>query len=253
MAQQNAPQTDSRFFSNPGRPTRTNAEQFARGLKPLAIAAVILVAIAGILTFWYAPVDADQGMRQKIFFLHVPLAIVTLCGFVAGGVMGLQYLRTRDSAWDLRSYVAIHISLILGVVVLLTGMIWAKTAWGVYWEWKEPTLVSFLIVFLLFAIYQPMRFAIEDPERQAQTAAVYSVVCGAFVPLNFIAVRMAESLIHPRVLGTTGGDMPSEMRLTFLVCLLAAAVLWVTIWKFELVAKSVRMQLKKLERRLAPQ
>ena len=253
MAQQNQPQTDSRFFSNPGRPTRTSAEQFARGLKPLAIATIVLVAIAGILTFWYAPIDADQGMRQKIFYLHVPLAIVTLCGFVAGGVMGLQYLRTRDSAWDLRSYVAIHLSLILGVVVLLSGMIWAKTAWGVYWEWKEPTLVSFLIVFLLFAIYQPMRFAIEDPERQAQTAAVYSIVCGAFVPLNFIAVRMAESLIHPRVLGTTGDGLPPEMRLTFLVCIAAAAALWVTLWKFELVAKSVSMQVKKLERRLAPQ
>jgi heme exporter protein C len=253
MAEQNQPQTDSRFFSSPSRPTRSSSDQFARGLKPLAIATVILVAAAGILTFWYAPIDADQGMRQKIFFLHVPLAIVTLCGFVAGGVMGLRYLQTRDSAWDLRSYVAIHLSLILGVVVLLTGMIWAKTAWGVYWEWKEPTLVSFLIVFLLFAIYQPMRFAIEDPERQAQTAAVYSVVCGAFVPLNFIAVRMAESLIHPRVLSTTGGGLPPKMQLTFYVCVLAAAVLWVTLWKFELVSKSLRMQLKKLERRLAPQ
>lgn len=245
------PQTDSRFFSSPGRPSRTSAEQFARGLKPLTILAIIAVAITGVLAFWYAPIDADQGMRQKIFYLHVPLAIVTLGGFVAGGVMAVQYLRTRDSAWDLRSYVAIHLSLILGVVVLLTGAIWAKTAWGVFWEWKEPTLVSFLIVFLLFAIYQPMRFAIEDPDRQAQTAAVYAVVCGAFVPLNFIAVRMAESLIHPRVLTATGDNLPTEMRVTFYIALIAAALLWTALWKFELVAKSVSMQLKKLERRLA--
>lgn len=245
------PQTDSRFFSSPGRPSRSSAEQFARGLKPITIAAVIAIAAAGVLAFWYAPIDADQGMRQKIFYLHVPLAIVTLCGFIAGGVMGLQYLRTRDTAWDLRSYVAIHLSLILGVVVLLTGALWAKSSWGVFWEWKEPTLVSFLIVFLLYAIYQPMRFAIEDPDRQAQTAAVYSVVCGAFVPLNFIAVRMAESLVHPRVLTATGDNLPTEMRITFWVSIIAAALLWVALWKFELVAKSVSIQLKKLERRLA--
>ncbi len=242
------PQTDSRFFSAPGRPSRSSADQFARGLKGFAIAATIGILITGLLVFWYAPVDADQGMRQKIFYLHVPLAIVALCGFVAGGIMAVQYLRTRDPAWDLRSYVAIHLSLILGVIVLLTGCIWAKTSWGVFWEWKEPTLVSFLIVFLIFAIYQPMRFAIEDPERQAQTAAVYAIVAGAFVPLNFIAVRLSESLIHPRVLTATGDNLPSEMRVTFYVALITAILLFVALWKFELVAKSVSMQLKKLER-----
>ncbi len=242
------PQTDSRFFSAPGRPSRSSADQFARGLKGFAIAATIGILITGLLVFWYAPVDADQGMRQKIFYLHVPLAIVALCGFVAGGIMAIQYLRTRDPAWDLRSYVAIHLSLILGVIVLVTGCIWAKTSWGVFWEWKEPTLVSFLIVFLIFAIYQPMRFAIEDPERQAQTAAVYAIVAGAFVPLNFIAVRLSESLIHPRVLTATGDNLPTEMRITFYIALITAILLFVALWKFELVAKSVSMQLKKLER-----
>jgi heme exporter protein C len=245
------PQTDSRFFSAPSRPSRDSAEQFARGLKGFSIAAVIGVIITGILVFWYAPIEADQGMRQKIFYLHVPLAIVALGGFVAGGIMAMQYLRTRDSAWDLRSYVAIHLSLILGVIVLLTGMIWAKTSWGVFWEWKEPTLVSFLIVFLIFAIYQPMRFAIEDPERQAQTAAVYAILAGAFVPLNFIAVRLSQSLIHPRVLTATGDNLPSEMRITFYVALITAILLFVALWKFELVAKSVSMQIKKLNRSAA--
>jgi heme exporter protein C len=218
---------------------------------PFAVGAVAVLILAGILAFWYAPVEADQGMRQKIFYLHVPLAIVTLGGFVAGGVMAIQYLRTRDPAWDLRSYVAIHLSLILGVAVLLTGAIWAKTSWGIWWEWKEPTLVSFLIVFLLYAIYQPMRFAIEDPERQAQSAAVYAVVCGAFVPLNFIAVRAATSLVHPRVLSATGNNLPSEMRITFYIALLGFTLLWVALWKFELVGKSVKMQLKKLQASLA--
>ena len=224
---------------------------FARGLKSLSIASVVLIVGAFALVFFYAPNDADQGFIQKIFYLHVPLAIVALCGFVAGGVFGIRYLRSSDRAHDLRSYVAIHLSLILGVGVLLTGAIWAKAAWGHWWTWDEPTLVSFLIVFLLYACYQPLRFSIEDPERQARSAAVFSVVAGAFVPLNFLAVRLAESFVHPRVLSTTGGSMPGSMRLTFLVALVGMAVLFVTLWKYELTSKQASMQLRALKRRLA--
>jgi heme exporter protein C len=224
---------------------------FARGLKPLSIASVALIVGAFALVFFYAPNDADQGFVQKIFYLHVPLAIVALCGFIAGGVYGIQYLRSGDRTHDLRSYVAIHISLILAVGALITGSIWAKASWGHWWVWDEPTLVSFLIVFLLYACYQPLRFSIEDPERQARTAAVFSIVAGAFVPVNFLAVRLAEGFVHPRVLGTTGGAMPGEMRLTFLVALAGMAVLFVTLWKYELASKQASMQLRALRRRLA--
>jgi heme exporter protein C len=224
---------------------------FARGLKSLSIASVVLIVGAFALVFFYAPNDADQGFVQKIFYLHVPLAIVTLCGFVAGGIFGIRYLQTGDRAHDLRSYVAIHISLILAVGALITGSIWAKASWGHWWVWDEPTLVSFLIVFLLYACYQPLRFSIEDPGRQARTAAVFSIVAGAFVPVNFTAVRLAEKFVHPRVLGTTGGTMPAEMRLTFLVALAGMAVLFVTLWKYELTSKQASMRLRSLRRRLA--
>jgi heme exporter protein C len=224
---------------------------FARGLKSLSIASVVLIVGAFALVFYYAPIEADQGFIQKIFYLHVPLAIVALCGFVAGGVYGIQYLRTGDRAHDLRSYVAIHLSLVLAVGALITGSIWAKASWGHWWVWEEPTLVSFLIVFLLYACYQPLRFSIEDPERQARSAAVFSIVAGAFVPLNFLAVRLAESFTHPRVLSATGGSMPGEMRLTFMVSLLAMAVLFTTLWKYELTSKQASMQLRALRRRLA--
>ncbi len=224
---------------------------YARGLKPLSIASVVLILGAFALVFFYAPNDADQGFIQKIFYLHVPVAIVALCGFVAGGVYAIRYLRTGDRSHDLRSYVAIHLSLILAVAALVTGSIWARAAWGQWWVWDEPTLVSFLIVFLLYACYQPLRFSIEDPERQARTAAVFAIVAGAFVPLNFMAVRLAESLVHPRVLSQTGGSMPGEMYFTFLVSLAGMAVLFVTLWKYELTSKHASMQLRALKRRLA--
>jgi heme exporter protein C len=224
---------------------------FGRGLKYLSLTTVVLLCGAFALVFFYAPNDADQGFIQKIFYLHVPLAIVALCGFVAGGIFGIRYLLTGDRSHDLRSYVAIHLSLILAIGTLITGSIWARAAWGHWWVWDEPTLVSFLIVFLLYACYQPLRFSIEDPERQARYAAVFSIVAGAFVPLNFMAVRLAQPLSHPRVLSTTGGNMPGSMFLTFLVALAGMACLYLTLWKYELASKHAHFQLKALRRALA--
>ncbi len=205
------------------------------------------MALALALVFFYAPLEAEQGFLQKIFYVHVPLAIVSLCGFVVGALFAIQHLRTRDSRWDMRSYVAIHMSLIFGVATLITGSIWAKGSWGHWWVWNEPTLVSFLIVFLLYATYQPLRFAIEDPERQARYASVFAITAGAFVPLNFIAVRASTAYVHPRVLGATS-NLPASMGLTFVVSLVAMALLFTTLCKYELTAKHTRAQLRALRR-----
>jgi heme exporter protein C len=222
---------------------------YSKGLVPLAAASVVTITTALALVFFYAPLDADQGFVQKIFYIHVPMAIVALCGFVAGGVFAIRHLRSGDRSWDMRSYVAIHLSIILGLAVLITGAIWAKASWGHWWLWDEPVLVSFLVVFLLYCVYYPLRFSIEDPERQARYSSVFAITAGAFVPLNFIAVRLAEKYTHPRVLSQTGGSMPGEMRLTFLVALVGVALLFVTLWKLELTAKHASMQLKRLRNR----
>jgi heme exporter protein C len=224
---------------------------FGRGLRTLSFLSVVLLVGAFALVFFYAPNDADQGFIQKIFYLHVPLAIVALCGFIAGGVFGVLFLRSGDRAHDLRSYVAIHLSLILAVCALVTGSIWARASWGHWWVWDEPTIVSFLIIFLLYATYTPLRFSIEDRERQARYAAVFAVVAGAFVPINFLAVRFAQRTVaHPRVLGATD-SMPGSMALTVLVSLAAMAVLFLTLWKYELASKHASIQLAALRRRLA--
>jgi len=221
-----------------------------RGLKSLAIVSTALIVLAFALVFLYAPNEADQGFIQKIFYLHVPLAIVALGGFVVGGIFGARLLWKGDRTDDLRSYVVIHQSLIFGVGALITGSIWAKAAWGHWWLWDEPTLVSFLIVFLLYACYQPLRFSIEDSEKQARYAAVFSIVAGAFVPLNFLAVRMAQSLAHPRTLSSTD-NLPGPMALTFLIAIIAMVCLFTTLVKFELVAKVTRMRVSRLKRQLS--
>jgi len=222
---------------------------YGKGLRALSISTVVAMTVALGLVFFYAPLEAEQGFLQKIFYVHVPLAIVSLSGFFIGGLLAIQHLRTRDPRWDMRSYVAIHMSLIFGLATLITGSIWAKGSWGHWWVWNEPTLVSFLIIFLLYATYQPLRFAIEDPERQARYASVFAVTAGAFVPMNFIAVRLSSAYLHPRVLGSTS-NLPGSMALTFLVSLVAIALLYATLCKYELTAKHARAQLRALRRRL---
>ena len=222
---------------------------YGKGLRTLSIATVAAIALALSLVFFYAPLDADQGFIQKIFYLHVPLATMALVGFMVGGVYGILHLRSGDARNDMRSYVAIHMSVIFGVGVLITGAIWAKASWGHWWVWDEPTLVSFLIVFLLYATYYPFRYAIEDRDRQARYASVFAITAGAFVPLNFLAVRLAEPLIHPRTFSSAGG-LPGSMLLTFVVCLAGMALLWLSLVRFELAAKSASAKLSRLRRAL---
>jgi heme exporter protein C len=221
-----------------------------RRLRGLILATTLTIGLALGLVFFYAPLDANQGFIQKIFYIHVPMAIVSLCGFVVGAALAVAQLRTGERKWDLRSYVAIHMSLIFGIAALIMGSIWAKASWGHWWVWDDPTLVSFLIVLLLFATYQPLRFSIEDPERQARYASVFAIVAGAFVPLNFLAVRLSQGLVHPRVLTLAGGNLPGSMRLTFVIALAGAGLLFVTLCRLELNAKRSRMELRRLRREL---
>ena len=221
-----------------------------RHLRGLTIATAVAMTATLALVFFYAPLDADQGFVQKIFYLHVPLAIVSLVGYCLGGVFAIGYLRTGNRVWDMRSYCAIHMALIFSVAGIIAGSIWAKASWGHWWVWSEPTLVSYLIVILLFCTYQPLRFSIEDPERQARYAAVFAIVCGAFVPVNFIVVRLSAQFVHPRILNLEGGALPGSMKLAFYLSLLAFALLFTTLMKYEMAAKQMRIETRRLRRRL---
>jgi heme exporter protein C len=220
-------------------------------LRGLALVTVALLTLTLVGVFYWAPDDATDGFLQKIFYIHVPLAIVTLCGFIAAGVMAIQHLRTGDSRWDMRSYVAIHISLIFGVGVLITGSIWAKGAWGHWWVWSEPTLVAFLPVMLLYATYQPLRFAIEDPERQARAASVFAITAGVFVPVCFVIVRLSTAYLHPRTLDNISGNLPGRMQVVFYLAMVSIALLWVVLWRYEMTSKHASAQLRTLRRLLS--
>ena len=221
---------------------------YGKRLRGLALTTAAVLTLTLALVFFWAPNDATLGFLQKIFYVHVPLAIVTLCGFIAGGLMAIQHLRTRDPRWDVRSYVAIHISLVFGVGVLVTGSIWAKGAWGHWWVWSEPTLVSFLLIMLLYATYQPLRFAIEDPERQARAASVFAITAGVFVPINFAIVRLSTAYVHPRTLSNISGTLPGRMQVVFYLAMVSVAMLWITLWRYEMSSKHASAQLRTLKR-----
>jgi heme exporter protein C len=103
---------------------------------------------------------------------------------------------------------------------------------------------------LLYATYQPLRFAIEDPERQARYASVFAITAGAFVPINFLIVRLAPAYVHPRTLDNISGNLPGRMQVVFYLAMISTTLLWITLWKFEMTAKHVAAQLRQLRRLL---
>lgn len=222
----------------------------ARRLLPLTLVTIALLAVWIVVSVVVVPTDATEGVRQKLTYLHPAFAIVTLIAFVAGAVFAWQHLKHDRPLDDLRSYVAIHLGQIFCVVALITGGLWGKAAWGVWWSWDEPVLVTFLIIFLLYATYQPMRFAIEDPERQARTASVFAVTAGIFAPVCFGVVRMTTNLLHPQPLNDPGANLPGTAGLAFALSILALGAVFVTLWHLELVHKSTRIRLRKLQRRV---
>ena len=103
---------------------------------------------------------------------------------------------------------------------------------------------------LLYATYQPLRFAIEDPERQARAASVFAITAGVFVPINFAIVRLSTAYVHPRTLDNISGNLPGRMQVVFWLAMASVALLWVTLWRYEMASKHARAQLRALRRLL---
>jgi len=223
---------------------------YARRLLPLTALTAVLVVAWVVVATAVAPTDATEGIRQRLTYLHPAFAILTLVAFVAGAFFGWQHLKSDRPLDDLRAYVAVHQGQIFCAIALVTGAIWGKAAWGTWWDWGEPVLVSFLIIFLLYATYQPMRFAIEDPERQARTASVFAVAAGVFAPICFGVVRMTTNVLHPQPLNDPGSNLPGSAGVAFALSIVAIGALLATLWHLELVHKSTRIRLRGLQRRI---
>ena len=142
----------------------------------LAIAAAaLLVGGIGLAIFW-APEDVDQGFSQKIFYIHVPVALTAYAFFGFGAWKALRLLSTRDSRYDLESYTAVHMGVIFGLLTLVTGSIWAKTSWGQWWSWGERELVLFLPLAIPAVIGGVGASVAENPASFLGFLALYDAV-----------------------------------------------------------------------------
>ena len=191
----------------------------------LLVATGSLMTVALWMAFLYAPDEAVMGAVQRIFYFHVPAAIVTfLSVFVLLGA-SIGYLWTRDRRWEHLSLSATEIGLLLCTLVLVTGPIWAKSAWGVWWTW-ESKLTTTLILWLLLAGCLLIRSYAGSRDQGARLAAVLGVVAALDVPIIYKAVDWWRGN-HPIVFGPGKKDaLAPEMRQTFLVCLLVFFLLY---------------------------
>jgi len=208
--------------------------------------ALVLMAAAVAMVAFYAPEDANQGLSQKIFYFHVPIALTAYACFGWGAWKALRYLWRREERYDLESYVAIHLGVIFGAMTLLTGSIWAKISWGVWWAWSSNQLVLFLVLFLFYSTYFMLRFSVEDGPMRANLSAVYALFGVVLIPISFLAIRLANDFIHPTVFTSAGPQMSGSMFATFCVCLAAMLALAASFYGIELAGKRLDARLREL-------
>jgi heme exporter protein C len=211
----------------------------------------VLMGSATALIFFWAPTDADQGFSQRIFYFHVPIALTSYVCFGWGAWKALRYLRTRDERADLESYVAIHQGVIFGALTLVTGSLWARASWGVWWSWRENQLVLFLVLFLFYCAYFMLRFSVDAGAARANMSAVYALFGVVLIPVSFLAIRLSQRFIHPTVFTAHGPQMTHTQFATFCVALAAMLALFATLYTVELAGKRIDRQLRELKELLA--
>ena len=218
----------------------------------LAAAAFALLLGGLALAFYWVPQAPLEGFRQRIFYIHVPVALTAYACFGWGAWKALRLLWKRDRRYDLESYTAVHIGVIFGILTLVTGSIWARTSWGVWWSWGERQLVLFLVLFLFYCAYFMLRYSVEPGPRRAQMSAVYALFGVVLIPISFLAIRLAENFIHPVVFSRdVDENLTGSQAATFGVCLAGTLALAAALHVNELRGKRLDERLRELREALA--
>jgi heme exporter protein C len=219
---------------------------------PLALATVVLLGGGVALALLWAPEDADQGPSQRIFYVHVPVALTAYALFGWAAWKAFRLLTTGEERRDLESYTAVHLGVIFGVLTLVTGSIWAKASWGHWWEWGDRQLVLFLILFLFYSAYFMLRYSLDPGPARARISAVYALMGVVLLPVNFLAVRLAQNLVHPPPIVTrVDPQLPWQMFVAFLFCFAGTLALAATLYANELAGKRLDERLRELREVLA--
>jgi len=178
----------------------------------------ILIAAAGYAAFFLAPTERTMEAIQRIFYFHVPSAWTAFVAFFLVFVANVAYLVRRTPHWDWLATSAAEVGLVFCSVVLVTGPIWAKPVWGIWWTW-DARLTSTFVLWLLYISYVLLRTLIPDAERRAVTSAVFGIFAFLDVPIVYMSIRWWRTQ-HPQpvIAGGPGSGLDPAMWRVFLSC-----------------------------------
>ncbi len=220
------------------------------GSAALFAVVVILVPVAHYLIFLHAPEEKVMGAAQRIFYFHVPVAMVAFFSVFLLLAGSIGYLWTGKRAWDRLSRSATELALLFCVLVLTTGPIWAKPAWGVWWTWEAKLTTTLLLGLLLAGCLLVRRYA-ESPEQGARIAAVLGIIAAIDVPIIYKAVDWWRGQ-HPIVFGPGKKDpLATGMHETFLVCLLTVSLLYALLLALRMRVGGLEERTRDLDEALA--
>lgn len=192
-------------------------------------------------------VDHLQLFSQKIFYFHVPVAIVSFVFIIVAAVYGVLYLMRKDARYDTRSRLCMQVGLVFILATMVSGDLWTRVEWGVWWVW-EPRLTTYFILMLLVIAYFILRAAIDEPERRASFSAVFGILAAVDAPISFFITRLVPSSIHPVVLRTDSG-LPPDMLIPFLCGIFGMSLAAFGVYRLRLRLEEQSQQVEDLKRR----
>lgn len=187
-------------------------------------------------------------LSQKIFYLHVPVAVASFVAMGVAAFYALRFLMTKDRVHDVRSRTAMQITLVFIVATMISGDLWTRFEWGVWWVW-EPRLTTYFILMLLVIGYFVLRNALDDPEKAARFAAVFCIVAFVDAPISFLITRLVPSSVHPVVFRTDSG-LPPLMLIPFLLGMAGVLMIAFALYRYALRVNAAADEVEDLKRRL---
>ena len=205
-----------------------------------------VVPIGLYFAFFYAPLEKIMGLIQKIFYFHVSSAWIGFFAFFITFIMSILYLITKKIIYDDIASASAEIGLIFCTIVIVTGPLWARPTWGVYWTW-DPRLTSTLILWFIYVGYVMLRQFMEESQKRAQFSAALGIIGFINVPIVFLSIQWWENTIHPNVVQKGGGGMHPDMFVAMQVCLFVFTVIYISLLIRRLRIIFLERQVKLLE------
>jgi len=193
---------------------------------PFQLLTYVLMLLALYTIFIYAPVEKTMGVVQKIFYIHLPAAFLAYLAFFITFLASIFYLYRKDTKWDTVAYCAVETGVIYCTIVLITGPIWAKPIWNVWWTW-DPRLTTTLILWFTYIAYLLLRRSVKENQR-ANLSAVFGIIGFINVPITFFSIRLWRT-IHPVIITSRGLNMSRPMILSLTITFIAFCFLFLSI------------------------